>query len=226
MAVANAAGKAEKPIWPDISPMGIKTDYLRAREHVRDRGGLPGHAAHDKVLTEWESISTSWSVYYSSAFARELLVYPERDGTFNKWADVMDHDRDYHGRSVVIPASSIPQEATGIKGVGLLFDPQNIHVEKKRVVFESNPNLVVILNNFIQLSRQIGKVDGQTGIPTEVSREELASLDESQKRSLFRIAKQGIRPIVRMGSSSYRNSILADEPHGTVAGVFYTLQRE
>jgi len=176
---------------------GKDLGYLDARELVRDKGGLPSNVLHDDVLVRSDDWKQLRAQNYYGAWAREVLVYPKKNGEFKKGQDVVDEFKDDKGREWVLPASSIPEVAIGRKGVGLFIDPQNIEVNDKRVVVLAEPKSLVILETFIQNSGEVGKVHEATRIPLFVEKDERQYLTDDQKRWLWRIDGAGVRPLVR-----------------------------
>jgi hypothetical protein len=94
-----------------ITPIGKDAGWLDARELVRNKGGLPSNVVHDNILVRSEDWKQLRGPGYYAAWAREVLVYPEKNGTFKKGNDVVDAVKDEKGRQWVFPASSIPSTA-------------------------------------------------------------------------------------------------------------------
>lgn len=174
-------------------PIGKPTGYLEARRMTKDKGGLPSNVLHDDYLAragDWEDL-----IKIYPAWAKEVLVYPEKGGRFKKGRDVVDSTEDKKGRRWILPASCVPEEATERENVGLFVDPGIITEEKDKVVIHSKS--AVILSRFIQESGKGGKVDEQTRIPLEVGHELWEKLPGKEKRWLYRIEGVGVRPLVR-----------------------------
>ncbi|MDO8554536.1 MAG: hypothetical protein Q7S22_07040, partial [Candidatus Micrarchaeota archaeon] len=107
--------------------------YLRAREIAAEKGTrLASNVLHDDYLVRSDRYQEVRRVY--AAWAREVLVYPAKDGQFAKGKDVVDSVKDTSGREWVFPASCIPEVAVGRDNVGLFIDPQKVEVDSKRVV--------------------------------------------------------------------------------------------
>jgi hypothetical protein len=134
---------------------------------------------------------------YYGAWAREVLVYPKKDGEFKKGRDVVDAFKDDKGREWIFPAHSIPEVAIGRKGIGLFVDPQEIEVKDKKAVVLARPESIVVLENFIQNNGEIGKVNEATRIPLSVEKSESQDLTDDQRRWLWRVNGAGVRPLVR-----------------------------
>ncbi|MEW6528902.1 MAG: hypothetical protein AB1391_03365 [Candidatus Micrarchaeota archaeon] len=208
-----------------IVPIGKKLSWLEARESVKDRGGLPQNVLHDDILVK------SWSTFselkkgelktYYDAWAREVLIYPEKGGQFKKGEDVVDAFQDISGRKWVFPACCVPKQAVGKEKVGLVVDPESVEVFRGSVVILAPLASVVVLDNFIQHSGRMGKVDERTRIPLEILESE--SLSEYEKRWLWRTDGAGVRPLVRtVGNFFYdRRYICADVKYDSAYGVAY-----
>ena len=174
-----------------IVPTGLRLDYIGAFNAVREKGGLPSNILHDEVLVksdDWKQLKS-----YYPAWAREVLVYPKPYGKFRKGKDVADAHEDGSGRLWIFPASSMPEEAVGRKGIGLFVDPQYVRVEGKRVIIEADPKSIVVLSKFMQKDGW-GEVDERTGIPLAITSE---SEGFDGKRYLWRIDGAGVRPLFR-----------------------------
>ena len=64
----------------------IQRDYLQARWHVAALGKtLPSHVLHDDYLVQTENWKSIQGLY--PAWAREIIVHPEKNGTFRKGQD-------------------------------------------------------------------------------------------------------------------------------------------
>jgi hypothetical protein len=186
--------KNQKRIVPLMDDNGrVKlADYLEARKLTRGKGGLPSNVLHDDYLVRSDKWKGVQKVY--PAWAREILVYPEKDGLFSG-RDVVDSNKDGKGRRWILPASYIPKEAVGKEGVGLFINPQEVKEEKGRVVVY--PRSVIILHPFIQQSCGGGKVDDNTRIPLKVDPELWKDVPVEERRWLLRMDGAGVRPLVR-----------------------------
>jgi hypothetical protein len=171
-----------------IVPTGQRLGYVEAFNLVRDKGGLPSNVLHDDILVR----SEGWKQLqgYYPAWAREVLVYPEKNGVFKRGQDIIDGQW-------VFPASFIPELAIGQEKVGLFVDLQNVEASENRVVILAEPKSVIVLAPFIQNSGELGKVDEATRVPLYVEKDERQFLTEDQKRWLWRIDGQAVRPLVR-----------------------------
>ncbi len=182
-----------------IIPIGQNLGWLKARESVKDKGGLPSYVLHDDIKVKlWPSLTEpekeKLNRYYL-AWAREALVYPQKGGRFKKGQDVVDSFEDSTGREWVFPASCMPEEAVGRKKVGLFVDPQYVEVNSKRVVVLAEPKSIVVLTLFIQ-DGLAGLVDERTRVPLELAPEVAERLTADKKRWLYRIDGSGVRPLV------------------------------
>ena len=147
-----------------IIPTRQNMGWLKARESVKDKGGLPSNVLHDEYLNGPEARYKTVHGYYA-AWAREVLVYPQKGGQFKKGKDVVDAFKDESGREWVFPASNMPEEAVGRQKVGLFIDPEHVEVSDKRVVVLAKPQSIIVLSPLIQESGQTGLVDDKTRVP-------------------------------------------------------------
>jgi len=179
---------------------GMNMGYLDAREFVREKGGLPSNALHDDAFEksdDWRKLNEQG---YYGAWAREILVYPKKNGRFKRREHVVDKFTDDKGRKWMFPAALIPEAAFEVEWPSLFVnpgnDPKGIEINDKRVVIAA-PESIVVLSPSIQASGQIGKVDEATRIPLYVSEDERQYLIDPEKRSLWRMDGAGVRPLVR-----------------------------
>lgn len=188
-----------------IVPLGKNAGYLEARTLAKERGGkLPSNVLHDEYLVrsdKWRAISS-----YYAAWAREVLVYPEKGGRFKEGKDIVDSQTGW-----ILPASYVPKEAVGRKGVGLFVDPEDVKEENGKVIVHPAGS-VIVLSPFIQESGNAGKVDESTRIPLALEAD-----SDIDKRWLWRIDGVGVRPLVRiddyLGYDCRRNVIAGGRPH-------------
>ncbi len=186
--------KNQKQIVPLMDNNGrVKlAGYLEARKLTRGKGGLPSNVLHDDYLVgtnRWKDVQKAYPTW-----AREILVYPPKDGKFDG-RDVVDSNKDGKGRKWILPASYVPKEAVGKEKVGLFINPQEVKEENGRVVV--HPKSVLILHPFIQQSYSGGKVDVNTRIPLEVEYELWKTVPVEERRWLVRMDGAGVRPLVR-----------------------------
>lgn len=209
-----------EPSMGRIISINRELGYANAFNLLRDRGRfLPSNLLLDRILarpvyqnrTEWKKLAG----YYYTLWVRELLVYPEPDGVFERGKDVMDSYKDLSGRVWLFPVSSIPQEALDMKGVGLFVYPKCIKADSGRVIVEADHKEVIVLKNFLQKNGW-GKVDEETRVPVGLSSEREVSYSE---RYLRRTEGVGIRPIVRGLDNDKRLVINASETQDMKAGV-------
>ena len=183
-----------------ITYTGKDMGYLDAREFVRDKGGLPSNVLHDDILVRSEDWKQLRAQNYYSAWAREIYVYPEKNGRFEIGKNVVDAVVDNMGRQWVFPASLIPKEAFDMEKPSLFVDPGNdpksIEVTDKRVAIAGTVSITVI-NPSIQINGQVGKVDEATRVPLYVDEALRSRLTDAEKRWLYRIDGAGVRPLVR-----------------------------
>lgn len=191
-----------KKIIPMIKQKVFRANYIPARLLTHRRGGLPPHALLDDHFVR----SDNWErrVFHSS-WAKEVLVYPEKGGRFQKGRDIVDSQTKW-----VLPwgevAKMVSPESIIGPNVGLFVDPGIKEFDEDRVSDNGYPPFIsratissvvsiIVLPNFIQESDTPGKVDEQTRIPLAMSAIEDLTLEE--KRWLFRIDGIGVRPFQR-----------------------------
>ncbi len=191
-----------------IIPTWQNMPWLQAVEAAGERG-LPSNVLHDETLVRYDAWK-QLSGYYP-AWAREVLVYPEKGGEFRRGEDVVDDYTDKKGRQWVFPSSQIPEAAIGKKGVALFVNPQRVEVEDNKVTIIADQQSITVLDGFMQKSGW-GKADEKTGVP--VSSDE--SLAYEQKRYLHRFDTAGVRPLARC---DYRPDVYADCRPDTKFGV-------
>ncbi|MEW5996833.1 MAG: hypothetical protein AB1657_04530 [Candidatus Micrarchaeota archaeon] len=125
--------------------------------------------------------------------AKELLAHPEKDGVFQRGRDIRDSLSD-----LSIPASEVPPQAFGRKGIGMLVVPRDgeegLEASKGRTYVHPQP--IAIFNGMVQTSGRwvYGCMPhGNLGFPVAMSIYDTCA--EDTKRSLLRTAGEGIRPV-------------------------------
>ncbi len=200
-----------------------KMSYTHAwNEAIACNKRIVSHTLHDDYLTN----NNLWRPYekYYPAWCREWLVYPKKDGVFKPGKDVKDtHELNGERWRVIFPASHIPQQAINVKGVGLFIDPTDIDVNtsKRRLIVHTTIQSVITLNGFMQEDGW-GQADTNTRIPLSVPEDVLNALADNQKRYLWRVDGNGIRPLARGGGSLICNVYANSNGNGIdwVFGVF------
>ena len=172
-----------------IMPIGQDKTWLEARKAVKEQGGLPSNLLHDRYLVETEDWKTMPSGYYG-AWAREVVVYPAKNGIFTKGKDVIDG-------TWIFPASQIPEEvflrqAEG-KKMALFVDPLDVEEKNGKVTILTRPESVIVLGNFLQADGW-GIVNERTRMPLEA---DLSNVPADQQRYLWRRSEESIRPVAR-----------------------------
>lgn len=168
----------------EIAQLGMDARYLEARKAVAERKmRLPPHPMLDAYVQR-NRVYGFW--------ADELFAHPEKNGVLQQGKDVKDSLTGW-----ILPASYVPKEAVGRKGVGLFVVPENVGDEKGKVIVHAKS--VMVLDGVTQVSDKYvpGKPHEITRIPLVVSPEEFERLPEDEKRWLLRIAGEGVRPLVR-----------------------------
>ena len=168
-----------------ITYTGKDMGYLDAREFVRNKGGLPSNVLHDDILVrseDWRQLRTQ---NYYGAWAREIYVYPEKNGRFEIGKNVVNAVVDNMGRQWVFPASLMPKEVFDMEKASLFVDPGNdpksIEINDKRVAI-AGPVSITIINPSIQVNGQVGKVDEATRMPLYVDGALRSQLTDADKR--------------------------------------------
>ncbi len=177
--------------------MGKDAGYLDAIKLAEGKGGLPSNVLLDDILMRSDranELKKLREADYFPAWAREVLVYPEKNGVFKKGKDIVDAYKDGAGRQWIFPCSSIPIEAIGKKGAALFVDPLNVEVTGSKVIVTAEPETVIVLNEFLQTAGW-GKVDKKTKVPLNYAK--VDDLPSDPQRYLWRIDGQGVRPLVR-----------------------------
>jgi hypothetical protein len=156
---------------------------------------LPSHVLHDEYLIAEcfdgiDKLNELKEKNYYPAWAREILAYPERDGVFVQGKDIVDSETGW-----TLRANYVPEEAIGVKGVGLFIDPDTVTKEIRLPTVI--PRTIIILRGMLQVTGKLGKVDPTTRIPLEVDDQLLAQLPEKDKRFFCRVDGVGVRPLVR-----------------------------
>ncbi len=215
-----APGVSARPIVLDgaeITPTGETLGYVQAFNSVH--GMLPSNLLHDEYLVKTEK-HKGLKGYYA-AWALEVAVYPANGSKFKKRGDIVDSVTDNQGREWVFPRSSLPNDDRIYKpGIGLIVTPIAVTVNGDRVVIESAPQNVKILQNFMQ-ENGWGRMDEETGVPVNLP------YDDSNKRYFWRIRGQGVRPLARgVRSGGYRRGVSADDWLGDRLGVASSSQAQ
>ncbi|HVA82907.1 MAG TPA: hypothetical protein VNF06_01960 [Candidatus Aquilonibacter sp.] len=168
-----------------IIPLNKDATYLGAYKLVG--GNLPSNVLHDKYLVEtneWKQLSKEG---YYEAWAKEIIVYPAMNKKFQKGKDVVDGNW-------IFDKESMPQEAVGKDRVALFIKEPIIKEDGGKVIISAKQEEIVVLQNFLQKDGW-GKVDEATRMPFESKN--LDSLNEDQKRYLWRRGDESVRPLAR-----------------------------
>lgn len=177
--------------------------YPEALNLARKEGGdLPSN----RLITEYlRTKSGQGQVDATFIWARELLAYAGREKVFNG-GDIVDAETGW-----TIPASHIPKEAIGKKGIALLVDAGDIQTVNGKIII--TPKVVVVLSNFPQVTGPV-RIDDNAN-PIAVSPEELPKIKPDELGFLHRTEKAGVRPILRAVGhyfdSQYGDHIYADD---------------
>ena len=182
-----------------IVPLGRKANYLEARKLVAARSMK---LVSNVLLDDYKAKTGRWNEEIYPAWAREMLVHPEKGGKFKKGKDVVDAG-DKIGSTTfpmtpwIVPGAYLTDPRfvkadVFRKGVGLFIDPENVIEEKGRIVVI--PASIVVLYPFIQ---EHGPGDLGSGKVDEATRIPLADKPQTRDRGghLFRIDGVGVRPL-------------------------------
>jgi hypothetical protein len=179
-----------------IIPLGVKADYLNARKLAAFRSmKLPPHTLHDDYLFRSESWKTLKN--YRRACAREMLVYSETNGTFQRGKDVVDSETGWTLPASYVSKADETKEVFGLQRTGFFVDPEVITEENGRAIV--HPASIIVLYGMLQRSGFSAKVDEVTRLPLRLSAESVAPDDEL--RCLWRTKGIGVRPIARAVSN-------------------------
>jgi hypothetical protein len=192
-------------ITPLMRPNGkaVREKYLQARRLLAEENmRLPSHALHDDYLVHNGKFRELQGKGYYSAWSREIIAYPSKDGVFTEGADVTDWEMRW-----TLPAAYIPENAIGVKGVGLFIDPLDTREEGGRVVVI--PGTMIILAGLLQTSGEAGRADPVTRIPLQIDNESLDQLREDEKRWFWRASGMGVQPLLRNDTIEYRRRNVA-----------------
>lgn len=179
-------GKVRSPINGKDGGVG----YLEACRLIRGKGVLPPHVLSDDYYMALDKAKGMEQL--EGAWPREILAFPEKGGVFKRGEDIGDFFTKW-----VIPASAVPPEAFGVRGIGLFVDPEDLieeHGWNRRVII--HPRSIVVLASFLQASGY-GRVDETTRIPLEVGPDELKTLSPEKLRWLEREDCLRVGPLAR-----------------------------
>ena len=157
---------------------------------------LPSNVLHDDYLARTDNWQNIKAIY--PAWAREILVHPEKGGEFKKGEDVVDSETRWTVPGNFLTDPKLTDADPFRKGVGLFIDPEDVIIDDDRIVVI--PASIVSLDPFIQINDAKGTVDETTRVPLD-----LVPPDEQEKRWLYRIAGVGVRPLARGPASNRCN---------------------
>jgi len=177
----------------------VSLGWLEAIEVRRDKGGLPSNVLLDDVLVysdAWKQVKENG---YVPLWAKELEVYPKKNGVFEDGKDVEDPYRDKERRTWRLPTKYIPRVARERKGVGLFVVPAPyLEITKREVVIK--PEQVTVIYPFFQNRTGGGKVDMGTRVPLAVP---YTGLHADHIRFGTRSKEAGVKPIFRYLTEDY-----------------------
>jgi hypothetical protein len=183
---------------PNFVILDQKLNYIEAWKTAKAQNmRIAPHILHDDCLVMSDLWRTIKQVY--PAWCREWLVYPEMNGVFEPGKDIEDtHELNGEKWHVIFPAKYIPLQALSTKGMGLFVDPTGIESDasKKQLIVHANLESIIILNKFLQEDGW-GQADAITRIPLAVAEDVLNTLADNQKRYLWRVGGNGVRPLAR-----------------------------
>lgn len=177
-----------------IVPSGQQANYPEARKIVSGMGlRLASHVLHDEYLARGERWKEVEAVY--PAWAREMIVHPQRGGEFTEGIDVVDSETGWRLPASYLSDPRFVDSDVFRKGIGLFIDPEDVIEERGRMVVI--PASIVALYPFIQESKTCGKVDYISGVPLAIEPQR-----DMDRRWLYRIEGVGVRPLAR-GRGNY-----------------------
>lgn len=153
-------------------------------------------------------------------YAREFLVYPEAGGKFKKGRDTVDSET-----GDLVPWSALKHLDVCRPGVNLVVDPKDLDTHKRTGKMVVLPESVAVVENCVQQDGNGGKADEKTKIPVAVSPELWEKLSDDKRRWPYRIAGQGVRPLVRFYGPYSKVVLAVFQPH-VVLGVAFEEARE
>ncbi|MDD5337476.1 MAG: hypothetical protein PHS02_03245 [Candidatus ainarchaeum sp.] len=153
-------------------------------------------------------------IIHCMTHAREWVAHPAKDGTFEKYKDIVDPETGSR-----VPWSAVKELDICRPGIGLLLDPKDLDIHKETGGIVVLPESVVILKNYIHTDgryiwRGFGKVDETTKIPFEVPEKLWNKLPEALKRWFVGIAGIGVRSIARDGYVGHSNVFICRAYNG------------
>ena len=177
----------------------VSLGWIEAREARRDKGGLPSNVLLDDVLVYSDAWKRVKENSYVPLWARELEVYPKKNGVFEDGKDVEDPYRDKQERTWRFPRKYIPKVAREKKRVGLFVVPApDLEITKREVVVI--PEQVTVVYPFSQNRTGGGKVDMATRVPLAVP---YTGLRPDHVRFGTRSREAGVKPIFRYLTEDY-----------------------
>lgn len=147
-----------------FAPSTDRLDWPDAFRSTKSSGGLPSnlrHSYHLLLSDLWQSLSN----YYCGAWSREIIVYPQREGSFSRGVDIVDSASLKDGRRWVFPSSAVPEEAIGRKNIALFVDPIDIESTKDVVILAPSSSIRII-RGFPQHSGVRAEIDPFSAIPS------------------------------------------------------------
>jgi len=175
-----------------------KADYLTGRKLLEARGmRMAGHALLDEHISRFYRPGDShWLL---PAWARELIVHPEKNGKFRKGEDVIDPQSGWCLPACYLSDPNHVDKDVFRRGVGLFVEPEEIKAQNGRVVVI--PASIIVLSPFIEDASEsgiTGKADEATRIPLAVEID-----DDSERRILMRKDAIAVRPLLRVYTSAF-----------------------
>ena len=189
-----------------IVPLNKDMTWVDAFFATKEKGGLPSNLLHDETLQNdsiWEQLK---KLRYYGAWAREIIVYPEKDGVFAK-GNIEDHYKNW-----IIPSKHVPKNIIGKKGIALVIDP-------KDVVVSNGTTTIIPRTVYVQSFPQedgLYDFDKKTRIPIDADPKGDNYWDA---RKLWRWDEQSVRPLARYYGDFGRRAVDAVWGHDVRLGV-------
>lgn len=172
--------------------------YLQTQKYAANHGkNVASNKSHHEYLNAFKSLDPNDAratiIRSYPAWAGELLAYTTEDGKFKKKQDIKDSKSGW-----ILPYSDIAKlvfndDPFNTKNIQLLIVPQELAMDKGRLVVVPKSILVKPAMN----KSGNGKYDAESGLVLPIPDKEFTQLPAGQKASFSRLEEQSIRPIVR-----------------------------
>lgn len=149
-----------------IYPTSKNVGYLEARQIAKAKNAfLPSNVLHDNILLrsdKWKGIAKLGGY---PMWADEISAHPAKGGGFLRGVDIVDKETGW-----ILPFSeansSADSEFTRRKRVGLIVTPEEVSVEKGKVIV--HPKSIIVIYNRVEIFGVAGQVDERTRTPINI----------------------------------------------------------